>query len=553
MFETLLAETTEATAALSNMNNNHSTTSLASLTSLYFLVFGVLGAVFYYIKDSLEDIVLRVFFYRLEISDSDEEFYWFSCWFSFHPYTMDGSSHVRPFQKKLAKVKEYDESPSEFDGFDLGRDESFKKTKFVPSYGYHVIYVENDPLIVHLFSFVNDRGNASKVRESVEIYKAKFQFIDTILRYLFKCTKENNCPDPVTMAKNSGLNTSMILTSRYESSHAEKSNKKKELSRPITSNSFFLEFIANCYYINTVFMKEKTTIFSSSYGRWAATCVKHKRKKESVILDKGVWESLYSDVEQFLNSKDWYFDYGIPYRRGYLLYGPPGTGKSSCVASLAAAFNLNICLVNLASRDLNDEELGYLFSTAPSDAVIVMEDIDSSFANDVMDALATNNDNNKGENESNSSENDDSHSKKNENSSMTACNNVIPTKSQVTFSGILNAIDGIAAQEGRIIFMTTNFKEKLPPSLIRNGRIDKKIFIGHATEYQTKAYIRKFYEKSTQVTPQEFEDLIERFWDKVKHMKICMAQLQGFLLLHRNSIVELVEAADDFEKFMNDK
>nr|CAG4718901.1 unnamed protein product [Naegleria fowleri] len=60
--------------------------------------------------------------------------------------------------------------------------------------------------------------------------------------------------------------------------------------------------------------------------------------------------------------------------------------------------------------------------------------------------------------------------------------NVFPTKSP------LNAIDGIAAQEGRVIFLTTNFKEKLPPSLIRNGRIDKKIFIGHATEYQTKTF-----------------------------------------------------------------
>jgi hypothetical protein len=31
----------------------------------------------------------------------------------------------------------------------------------------------------------------------------------------------------------------------------------------------------------------------------------------------------------------------------------------------------------------------------------------------------------------------------------------------VTFSGLLNAIDGAAAQEGRMLFMTTNHIEKV--------------------------------------------------------------------------------------------
>lgn len=48
-------------------------------------------------------------------------------------------------------------------------------------------------------------------------------------------------------------------------------------------------------------------------------------------------------------------------------------------------------------------------------------------------------------------------------------------RSGVTFSGLLNAIDGVASQEGRLFFMTTNHIEKLDPALIRPGRCDVKV------------------------------------------------------------------------------
>ena len=55
----------------------------------------------------------------------------------------------------------------------------------------------------------------------------------------------------------------------------------------------------------------------------------------SVILDDGVAESIRDDVLQFSESKQWYIDRGIPYRRGYLLHGPPGGGKTSFITALA--------------------------------------------------------------------------------------------------------------------------------------------------------------------------------------------------------------------------
>ena len=51
----------------------------------------------------------------------------------------------------------------------------------------------------------------------------------------------------------------------------------------------------------------------------------------------------------------------------------------------------------------------------------------------------------------------------------------------VTFSGLLNALDGVRSQEGRILFMTTNHKEKLDPALLRPGRADYHVELNHAS------------------------------------------------------------------------
>lgn len=49
---------------------------------------------------------------------------------------------------------------------------------------------------------------------------------------------------------------------------------------------------------------------------------------------------------------------------------------------------------------------------------------------------------------------------------------------RVTFSGLLNCLDGVASAEARIMFMTTNYLERLDPALVRPGRVDVKEYIG---------------------------------------------------------------------------
>jgi ATP-dependent 26S proteasome regulatory subunit len=63
----------------------------------------------------------------------------------------------------------------------------------------------------------------------------------------------------------------------------------------------------------------------------------------------------------------------------------------------------------------------------------------------------------------------------------------------VTFSGLLNCLDGVASTEERIVFMTTNHIDRLDPALIRPGRVDVKELIGEADEGQVYSMFKRFY------------------------------------------------------------
>lgn len=64
----------------------------------------------------------------------------------------------------------------------------------------------------------------------------------------------------------------------------------------------------------------------------------------------------------------------------------------------------------------------------------------------------------------------------------------------IRHAGLLNAIDGVAAQEGRLLFMSTNHPERLTPALIRPGRVDVKLRFAHATRRQTRVFFTSFFQ-----------------------------------------------------------
>ncbi|KAG1229889.1 hypothetical protein G6F68_019341 [Rhizopus microsporus] len=105
-------------------------------------------------------------------------------------------------------------------------------------------------------------------------------------------------------------------------------------------------------------------------------------------------------------------------------------------------------------------------------------------------------------------------------------------QSMITFSGLLNALDGVASAEERIIFLTTNHVEKLDPALIRPGRVDLKEYLGNASDYQIRKMFLRFYDD---------EKLADRFVEKLKGKKVSTASLQGHFVYYKDQPLQDIE------------
>ncbi|KAF9916410.1 hypothetical protein FBU30_001400 [Linnemannia zychae] len=244
----------------------------------------------------------------------------------------------------------------------------------------------------------------------------------------------------------------------------------------------FTELLQEAQKMALLNQEGKTVIYTSWGPEWRPFGQPRKRRVlESVILDEGIGERIVGDVKEFVKNEKWYADRGIPYRRGYLLYGPPGSGKTSFIQALAGELQYNICILNLSERGLTNDRLNHLLTNLPERSIMLLEDIDAAFTKRDKTQEGF--------------------------------------QSMVTFSGLLNALDGVASSEGRIIFMTTNHIELLDPALIRPGRVDLREYVGDATPLQIRKMFKRFYER---------EDMLaERFVKLLEGHKVSAAALQG--------------------------
>ncbi len=161
-----------------------------------------------------------------------------------------------------------------------------------------------------------------------------------------------------------------------------------------------------------------------------------KRRRETLAIEDEIDRAIFDDIDRFLTSRDVYRQRGIPWRRGYLLYGPPGTGKSSLIQAIASHYDRQ--LVSLSLTDMDDSALLRAWSEITATSVIALEDIDSVFAGR-------------------------------------------RSLGELSFSALLNTLDGAGAVEGSIAFLTTNHREQLDPALTRPGRCDREFKLGYLT------------------------------------------------------------------------
>ncbi|KAJ7926814.1 P-loop containing nucleoside triphosphate hydrolase protein [Mycena leptocephala] len=270
-----------------------------------------------------------------------------------------------------------------------------------------------------------------------------------------------------------------------------------------------------------------TVHLTDKFGSWAKAVTKSRRAFSTLVLPADIKEMILADAQEFLASEKWYRMAGIPHRRGYLLHGAPGTGKSSTVHAIAGELGLEIYFVSLASPGIDDFSLGRLISDTPSRCILLIEDIDCAFPS-----------------REEPDEDEEEEPQRDRNGNIIPRNYMVPPKSAVTLSGLLNVLDSVSSEEGRITFATTNHIENLDPALIRAGRMDLKIKYSLATAGQIEEVFKVFFAVSDEgadgkpeneatfapYTTNDIERYAAEFSAAMPSDTYSIAQIQGYLL-----------------------
>jgi chaperone BCS1 len=190
----------------------------------------------------------------------------------------------------------------------------------------------------------------------------------------------------------------------------------------------------------------KTAVFVNSRAYWELVRLTEKREASTVFLKPGLLQQVFDDADWFFGAKDWYRQRGLPYRRGYLLSGPPGNGKSTLIQALAAHCGVSIYSLTLTDKEFTEPHLVSALGNVPEQSIVVVEDIEK----------------------------------------------VDLSRTQITQSGLLNAIDSALASEARILIATANDVSGLLPALLRPGRIDRRWEIANPGVEAVATCIAKF-------------------------------------------------------------
>jgi mitochondrial chaperone BCS1 len=134
------------------------------------------------------------------------------------------------------------------------------------------------------------------------------------------------------------------------------------------------------------------------------------------------------------------------------LYGVPGSGKSSLIHALAGELMLDIYVVSLSSSWINDSTLTTLMGRVPSRCIVLLEDLDAAFTRSVSRAKDKEKEKDKKKSDAKSDNEDESTSSSSSRSRRNRNKENLSDVNTLTLSGLLNALDGVAAAEGRILF-----------------------------------------------------------------------------------------------------
>jgi len=144
------------------------------------------------------------------------------------------------------------------------------------------------------------------------------------------------------------------------------------------------------------------------------------------------------------------------------------------IHSIAGELGLDIYVISLSRNGLDDNGLQQLISELPEKCIALMEDIDAALHRGITREAPV--------------EQEDGEARKPSPGTTSS-----ESGARISLSGLLNALDGVGAQEGRILFATTNRYKALDPALCRPGRMDLHLEFKLASKYQARELFKCFY------------------------------------------------------------
>ena len=212
-----------------------------------------------------------------------------------------------------------------------------------------------------------------------------------------------------------------------------------------------------------------------------------KRSMESIYFHKK--NEVLTTLQNFMTDEKTYNIYknlDIPYKKIFLFHGLPGSGKTSFIRALASHFNYNISIVKNVA-DMDDNSLEWMVSKLRKNTFLVFEDIDCLFH-------------------------------KRETTTM---------KTNISFSGILNLLDGVSSYDKLVIFITTNHINSLDFAFKR--RIDMFVEFSYAVKSEILEMYQKFFGDN--------QEKAHDFYKSLKNKKVTINTLEKFFIdcMNKNS------------------
>lgn len=358
-----------------------------------------------------------------------------------------------------------------------------------------------------------------------------------------------------------------------------------ELSTYGRSSAPLKKFIRMCQDYHT---EQQKRITSVDYGR--TKTARLSRPLDTVVLDAATKNMIMDDLHSFIakETRFFYAEQGIPHRRSYLFWGPPGTGKSSFALALAGHLGFSLSAINLGDADVTDFQIMDRMTTTDPKSVVLLEDIDAvNLERDLARGVkpAEGQGQGPGQGAVAKTDLDEQYVARRED----AGERVTPSPDsntlhvpRITLSGILNALDGVASADGRIVIMTSNDPKSLDPALTRPGRVDVTAYFGRLSKMQTSQMFARMFSRKLNAQRvdavsndsdsssecvdgenidaldatresriaaygmQQIESMAEAFADTVPHNKVTPAELQGYLLKSRKDPRKALDGVGDW-------